>query len=56
MAAAGVKTVAFIGFNDAYGDGWAKEFEPRGRREGDHDRGQPSATRGADTSARPGRC
>lgn len=26
MAAAGVKTVAFIGFNDAYGDGWAKEF------------------------------
>ena len=26
MAAGGVKTVAFIGFNDAYGDGWAKEF------------------------------
>ena len=26
MAAAGVKTVGFIGFNDAYGDGWAKEF------------------------------
>ncbi len=26
MAAAGVKTVAFIGFNDAYGDGWSKEF------------------------------
>ncbi len=26
MAAAGVKTVAFIGFSDAYGDGWAQEF------------------------------
>ena len=26
MAAAGVKTVGFIGFNDAYGDGWATEF------------------------------
>jgi branched-chain amino acid transport system substrate-binding protein len=26
MAANGVKTVAFIGFNDAYGDGWEKEF------------------------------
>jgi branched-chain amino acid transport system substrate-binding protein len=26
MAAAGVKSVGFIGFNDAYGDGWAKEF------------------------------
>jgi branched-chain amino acid transport system substrate-binding protein len=26
MAANGVKTVGFIGFNDAYGDGWSKEF------------------------------
>jgi branched-chain amino acid transport system substrate-binding protein len=26
MAANGVKTVAFIGFNDAYGDGWLAEF------------------------------
>ncbi len=26
MAANGVKTVAFIGFNDAYGDGWSTEF------------------------------
>ena len=26
MAAAGVKTVGFIGFNDAYGEGWYKEF------------------------------
>jgi branched-chain amino acid transport system substrate-binding protein len=26
MAANGVKTVGFIGFNDAYGDGWIKEF------------------------------
>ena len=25
MAANGVKTVAFIGFNDAYGDGWLAE-------------------------------
>lgn len=26
MAAAGVKTVAFIGFSDAYGEGWYQEF------------------------------
>lgn len=26
MANSGVKTVAFIGFADAYGEGWAKEF------------------------------
>jgi branched-chain amino acid transport system substrate-binding protein len=26
MASAGVKTVGFIGFNDAYGEGWYKEF------------------------------
>jgi branched-chain amino acid transport system substrate-binding protein len=26
MADAGVKTVAFIGFNDAYGEGWHREF------------------------------
>jgi len=26
MAAAGIKTVGFIGFNDAYGEGWFKEF------------------------------
>jgi branched-chain amino acid transport system substrate-binding protein len=26
MAAHGIKTVGFIGFNDAYGDGWLKEF------------------------------
>jgi branched-chain amino acid transport system substrate-binding protein len=26
MASKGVKTVGFIGFNDAYGDGWSKEF------------------------------
>ncbi len=26
MAAAGVKTVGFIGFSDAYGEGWFKEF------------------------------
>ncbi len=26
MAAAGIKTVAFIGFADAYGEGWAQEF------------------------------
>jgi branched-chain amino acid transport system substrate-binding protein len=26
MADAGVKTVAFIGFNDAYGEGWYREF------------------------------
>ena len=26
MADAGIKTVGFIGFNDAYGEGWAQEF------------------------------
>jgi branched-chain amino acid transport system substrate-binding protein len=26
MAASGVKTVAFIGFSDAYGEGWSQEF------------------------------
>jgi len=26
MTKAGIKTVGFIGFNDAYGDGWLKEF------------------------------
>ena len=26
MAASGVKTVAFIGFSDAYGEGWYQEF------------------------------
>ncbi len=26
MAAAGVKTVGFIGFSDAYGEGWSQEF------------------------------
>ena len=26
MAKAGIKTAAFIGFNDAYGDGWLNEF------------------------------
>lgn len=28
MAATGIKTVAFIGFNDAYGDGWLGEITP----------------------------
>jgi branched-chain amino acid transport system substrate-binding protein len=29
MAKAGVKSVGFIGFNDAYGDGWLAEIGPR---------------------------
>ncbi|TGE02637.1 ABC transporter substrate-binding protein [Methylobacterium nonmethylotrophicum] len=29
MAKAGVKSVGFIGFNDAYGDGWLSEITPR---------------------------
>lgn len=29
MAKAGVKSVGFIGFNDAYGDGWLAEVTPR---------------------------
>lgn len=28
MAANGIKTVGFIGFNDAYGDGWLNEITP----------------------------
>ena len=33
MASAGVKTVGFIGFSDAYGEGWYREFRrsPRSR-------------------------
>lgn len=34
MKAAGVKTVGFIGFNDAYGDGWFKVFEPSAKARG----------------------
>lgn len=29
MAKAGVKSVGFVGFNDAYGDGWLAEITPR---------------------------
>ncbi len=32
MEKAGVKSVAFIGFNDAYGDGWLAEFTPAAAR------------------------
>ena len=38
MAANGVKSVGFIGFNDAYGDGWAQEFDRAGEGEGPADR------------------
>ncbi|HEY2133018.1 MAG TPA: ABC transporter substrate-binding protein [Acetobacteraceae bacterium] len=34
MQAAGVKTVGFIGFNDAYGDGWALEFDRAAKAHG----------------------
>ncbi len=34
MAAHGVKTIGFIGFNDAYGDGWAKEMERAAKAKG----------------------
>ena len=34
MAAHGVKTVAFIGFNDAYGDGWQAEIERAAKAHG----------------------
>jgi branched-chain amino acid transport system substrate-binding protein len=34
MAASGVKTAAYIGFNDAYGEGWARAFEAAAREAG----------------------
>lgn len=34
MVAQGVKTVAYIGFNDAYGEGWARAFEAAAREAG----------------------
>jgi branched-chain amino acid transport system substrate-binding protein len=34
MAKAGVKTVAFIGFNDPYGDNWLKVFSALGEKQG----------------------
>lgn len=34
MAASGVKTAAYIGFNDAYGEGWARAFGAAAREAG----------------------
>lgn len=34
MVASGVKTAAYIGFNDAYGEGWAKAFEAAAKEAG----------------------
>lgn len=34
MVARGVKTVGYIGFNDAYGEGWARFFEAEARAKG----------------------
>lgn len=34
MVARGVKEVAYIGFNDAYGEGWARFFEAEARAKG----------------------
>ena len=34
MAARGVKEVAYIGFNDAYGEGWARFFEAEAKAKG----------------------
>ncbi|GAA5337940.1 ABC transporter substrate-binding protein [Thermus antranikianii] len=34
MVARGVKTVAYIGFNDAYGEGWARFFEAEAKAKG----------------------
>lgn len=34
MAASGVKTAAYIGFNDAYGEGWARAFQAAAREAG----------------------
>ncbi|MER3479010.1 MAG: branched-chain amino acid ABC transporter substrate-binding protein [Meiothermus sp.] len=34
MKASGVKTAAYIGFNDAYGEGWAKAFEAAAKEAG----------------------
>jgi branched-chain amino acid transport system substrate-binding protein len=34
MAAAGIKTVGYIGFSDAYGEGWFQEFSKAAARKG----------------------
>jgi branched-chain amino acid transport system substrate-binding protein len=34
MAAAGVKTIAFIGYPDAYGEGWLRAFRPAAESKG----------------------
>lgn len=34
MAARGVRTVGYIGFNDAYGEGWARFFEAEAKAKG----------------------
>lgn len=34
MAKSGVKTVGYIGFNDAYGEGWLKEFQAVAAKKG----------------------
>jgi branched-chain amino acid transport system substrate-binding protein len=34
MVASGVRTAAYIGFNDAYGEGWARAFEAAAREAG----------------------
>ena len=51
----GIKTVGFIGFADAYGEGWCQEFSKTAEIKGLNDRRQ-RALRRAPTRRSPGRC
>ena len=55
MVDKGVKTVGFIGFADAYGEGWYSEFS-EDRRDQGHHRSSPTSATTAPTPRSPGRC
>ena len=54
MADAGVKTVGFIGFADAYGEGWYQEFSKAAGAEGPEDRRQRALRAHRHLGHRPG--
>ncbi len=54
MAANGVKTVGFIGFSDAYGEGWSQEFAKAADAEEAH-RWWPTSAMRAPTPRSPAR-
>ena len=54
MANSGVKTVGFIGFADAYGEGWYSEFSKVAGAEGPADRRQRALRAHRHLGHRPG--